>query len=361
MPASFVFFAYLSAQFWAAIRHSQHGFATHPLPSAGRYTSDMNFSRFPALATLIFCGLPPLAAQVSPPASQPATQQAPLQAPLQIAITFDDLPAHGPLPPGEFRPEPIRSILKTLKAERLPPVYGFVNGFRVAEYPYQIELLREWIASGNALGSHTWSHPALDKMSAKKYIANIAENEPLLKKVDPHGDWHWFRYPYLEEGNTLEKRDAVRGYLFDHQYKIADVTLDFGDYLWNDTYARCAVRHDETSIASLHDSYLATADEYITYSRTLSQRLYGRDIPYVLLLHVGAFDARMLPDLIALFRRRGFQFVTLPQAESDAAYSVDPKVAYPGGGLLIELTASARNVNTPDASEPEAQLNRMCR
>ena len=107
------------------------------------------------------------------------------QAPLQVAFTFDDLPAHGPLPPGEYRPEPIRSIIKTLKTEHMPPVYGFVNGFRTAEYPYQTELLREWIASGNPLGNHTWSHPSLDKSSAKKYIHNIAENEPLLQKIDP--------------------------------------------------------------------------------------------------------------------------------------------------------------------------------
>jgi peptidoglycan/xylan/chitin deacetylase (PgdA/CDA1 family) len=279
---------------------------------------------------------------------------------LKVAFTFDDLPAHGPLPPGEFRPQPIRSILATLKTEHMPPVYGFVNGFRVAEYPYQIELLREWIASGNPLGNHTWSHPALDQSSAAKYIANIAEGEPLLREVDPRGDWHWFRYPYLEEGNTLAKREAVRGYLLAHDYRIAEVTIDFGDYMWNDAYARCAARRDEAAIRSLHDSYLATAAEYIGYSHRLSKQLYGRDIPYVLLLHVGAFDARMLPELIALFRTRGFQFVTLPQAESDPVYSVDPKVAYPGGGLLLELVAAERKANTPDASEPEKQLDTMC-
>ena len=281
--------------------------------------------------------------------------------PQQIAFTFDDLPAHGPLPPGEFRPRPIRSILATLKAERMPPVYGFVNGFRVARYPYQIELLREWIAAGNPLGNHTWSHPELDKLSAARYIANIAENEPLLRKVDPAGDWHWFRYPFLEEGNTLAKREAVRGYLFAHGYRVADITMDFQDYLWNDVYARCSARKDEAAIASLHESYLATAAEYITYARTLSQRLYHRDIPYVLLLHVGAFDARMLPDLIALFRSRGFEFVTLPQAESDPVYSIDPKVAYPGGGLLTELASAGSNVDIPDASEPDKQLDAMCR
>jgi len=223
------------------------------------------------------------------------------------------------------------------------------------------ELLREWISSGNPLGNHTWSHPSLDKSTATQYIHNIAENEPLLEKVDPAGDWHWFRYPYLEEGDTLAKRDAVRDYLLGHHYKIAEVNLDFGDYMWNDAYARCAAKKDLTAIASLHDSYLATADEYITYSRTLSQRLYGRDIPYVLLLHVGAFDAKMLPELIGLFRKRGFEFVSLPKAEADPAYSVDPKVAYPGGGLLMELLASTRKVDMPNATQPEDELAKMCR
>ena len=82
----------------------------------------------------------------------------------------------------------------------------------------------------------------------------------------------------------------------------------------------------------------------------------------MLLLHVGAFDAKMLPELVALYRKRGFQFVTLPQAEADPAYSADPAIAYPGGGLLMELEAARRNVALPTgASEPEAELDKMCR
>lgn len=287
--------------------------------------------------------------------------QQPANSSLQVAFTFDDLPAHGPLPPGEFRPAPIRSILATLKREQMPPTYGFVNGFRMVKYPYQVKLLREWHAAGNPLGNHTWSHPELDKSTAAKYEANIARNEPTLRLVDPDGDWHWFRYPFLEEGETVEKREAVRGWLTAHHYRIAEVSIDFQDYMWNDTYARCAEQHNTAAIASLHDSYLESADQFITFSRGLSQNLYGRDIPYVLLLHVGAFDAKMLPELIALFRRRGFQFVTLPQAESDPAYSLDPDIPFPGGGLLLELQATQRM--TPQPAVPpdrEAQLNALC-
>ncbi len=40
-------------------------------------------------------------------------------------------------------------------------------------------------------------------------------------------DWHWFRYPFVHQGDTIEKRRAVRTYLREHGYKIAEVTLDF--------------------------------------------------------------------------------------------------------------------------------------
>ena len=53
----------------------------------------------------------------------------------QMAVTFDDLPAHGPMPPGMTRVEIAQSILETLKQERMPPVYGFVNGGRAEEDP----------------------------------------------------------------------------------------------------------------------------------------------------------------------------------------------------------------------------------
>jgi peptidoglycan/xylan/chitin deacetylase (PgdA/CDA1 family) len=279
----------------------------------------------------------------------------------QVAFTFDDLPAHGPLPPGEARPAVVKSILATLKAEHMPPVYGFVNGYRLRDFPYQIEILRDWHNAGEPLGNHTYSHPGLDNTPAKAFIEDIAKNEAVLKKVDPGGDWRWFRYPYLDEGNTLAKRREVRAYLAANNYQVAEVTMDFEDYLWNEPYARCMTKHDQKAVASLEKSYLGVASEFIDVFRGLSKQLYGHDIPYVLLMHAGAFDAKMLPQLIALFRSKGFQFVTLQQAEQDPAYRFDPNIGYPGGGTLQELVAKVKGVNFPDNTKPYKQLDKMCR
>jgi peptidoglycan/xylan/chitin deacetylase (PgdA/CDA1 family) len=174
-------------------------------------------------------------------------------------------------------------------------------------------------------------------------------------------DWHWFRYPYLHEGGTLEKRRAVRAWLSEHGYRAAEVNMDFGDYLWNDPYARCMVKHDDASIRKLHDSYLATADEYIGVFRKLSQMAYGREVKYILLMHIGAFDAKMLPELLELYRKRGFTFISLQEAEQDPIYKDDPDVASVGGGTQLEQMMDARKLEYPAYTKPFKELENTCK
>ncbi len=279
----------------------------------------------------------------------------------QMAITFDDLPAHGTLPKGETRLEIAESILATLKKEQMPPVYGFINAAGVAKLPNEEAVLKAWRAAGEPLGSHTWSHPDLDKLTVEQFETEIEKNEPMLQKYMDGADWHWFRYPFLHEGETLEKRRAIRAWLTGHGYKVAEVNMDFGDYLWNDPYARCVAKHDEAAIQRLHDTYLATAEQYTGVFRELSQMVYGRDVKYVLLMHIGAFDAKMLPELLAMYRGKGFTFVSLPEAESDTAYKDDPDIAEKSGGAELELMMEKKKLKFPKNGKPEAELQGMCR
>jgi peptidoglycan/xylan/chitin deacetylase (PgdA/CDA1 family) len=279
----------------------------------------------------------------------------------QVAFTFDDLPAHGPLPTGQTRLQIANSILTTLHDQHIPQVYGFVNGAKLEEAPDDLAVLKAWRAAGQPLGSHTYSHPALNDLTPAEFESEIAKNEPLLSTLMAGQDWRWFRYPFLWEGETLEKRRAVRAYLQQNGYQVAQVSLDFEDYLWNAPYARCVDKHDDKAIDSLRATYLSTADQYITVFRDVTHTLYGRDVPYVLLLHIGTFDAKMLPDLIALFRSRGFTFTTLPEAMKDPVYREDPDIALKYGGAFQEQIVAARHIKFPSNSKPYKQLEATCR
>jgi len=279
----------------------------------------------------------------------------------QMAITFDDLPAHGEKPAGMTRLDIASSILDTIRREHLPAVYGFVNGVRIEQDPAAESVLKAWRDAGQPLANHTWSHPNLDTMTPEAFEADILKNEPLLEKYMAGQDWHWLRYPFLHEGDTVEKRRVVEAWLNEHHYQTAEVSMDFEDYLWNSPYARCLAKGDTAAIQKLHDSYLATADQYLTLFRTLSKTLYGRDVKYVLLMHVGAFDAKMFPELLALYRTRGFSFITLPEAIQDPIYADDPDIGVKGGGAIQELMMAKRKLKFPPNSKPYAELEATCR
>jgi peptidoglycan/xylan/chitin deacetylase (PgdA/CDA1 family) len=278
----------------------------------------------------------------------------------QIAFTWDDLPAHSALPSGETRVEIGRKIVAAMKDAHMPPVYGFVNGVFTEQEPLSTPMLKEWHDAGLPLGNHTWSHMNLNTHSLAEWEADTLKNEALLKSYMGNEDWHWLRYPNLTEGDTPQKREDARKFLAEHGYKVAAVTMSFGDYLYNGPHARCVAKKDEASIAQLEASYLAAAAATIDYTRAMSKALYGRDIPYVLLMHVGALDARMLPRLLALYRDRGFSFVSLQDAEKDPFYKNDLDLSLPAVPDSLEEAMRARNLPLPKRPAPTIDLNTLC-
>ena len=278
-----------------------------------------------------------------------------------VAITFDDLPAHGPLPPGETRVGVAAKILRALGNAGLPPTYGFVNGVRLDEQPADAAVLQAWRSAGNPLGNHGWSHMNLNQSSLEDAERDVVRNEPVLARWVRDEEWHWFRYPFLAEGETEAKRAQFRGFLAQHGYRVAAVTMTFGDYLWNEPYARCKAKGDAAAIALLESSYLAAADQSADYYRGLSQSLYQRDIPYVLLMHVGAFDAEMLPKLLSLYRAKGFEFVTLEQAERDEFYRESTDLRLAPVPQMLEGAIRERHLPLPAHDSPSIQLDSLCR
>jgi peptidoglycan/xylan/chitin deacetylase (PgdA/CDA1 family) len=311
-----------------------HGLKNHPLPLP------LAWSLFFFLAL----ALPPLC---------PAQQ---------VAITFDDLPAHGPLPAGVAREEVTRKILAAFKEAKVPEVYGFINAGKLQTHPEDIKVLQLWREAGQPLANHTYDHISLNGNPLSAFEENVAKDEATLQELMGKNDWHWFRYPYLDEGDTLEKRRAARAYLKDRGYRIAQVSLDFEDYAWNGPYVRCSEKKDEKAIVWLKKSYLNTATEYMNLGQQLSQQLFGRNIKHILLMHVGAFDAEMLPQLLAQMKQQGFKFITLKEAESDPVYEIDPDIVRKEGSPVLEQIMDARHLPLPPhAEKPMKELQEVCR
>jgi peptidoglycan-N-acetylglucosamine deacetylase len=279
-----------------------------------------------------------------------------------LAITFDDLPLNGSLPPGVTRVQTAENVIAILKTRRLPPVYGFINAKKLEGNEDGAEALKLW-AAAEPVGNHTYAHMDLEQNTSEAFEREIDENEPALELLskDEKDNWRWFRYPYLHEGDTVDKRRAVRAYLKAHGYRIAQVTLDWEDYLWNTAYARCVAKNDQKSIEWLHSSYLTTASEFLDLGREQAKLIYGREISYVLLMHLGAYSSTILPDALDLLKKKGFKLVTLEEAQSDAAYESDPDVGLHDAGTLLDQMMQVKGIKEPEhAEKPYKQIEGIC-
>lgn len=280
----------------------------------------------------------------------------------EVALTFDDLPVHGPLPVGMTRLEIASSVIRSLQAAHAPPSYGFVNAKSLEQEPSSVAVLEAWRAAQFPLGNHTFSHMDLSTNSAEGFEQDLIADESILKKYMGSEDWHWLRFPFLDEGDGLAKHRALQAFLEEHGYRVAEVTLSFGDYAYSVPYARCLAKSDQQGLGQLKQSYLDAAAQSLEQGRALSVELFGRDIKHVMLLHIGSIEAVMLPQLLELLKQRGFTLVTLAQAESDPAYSMHPDPPDHWNGTFLEQMMRARHLAMPkDSTDWLSKLDAVCR
>lgn len=280
---------------------------------------------------------------------------------IEVAITVDDLPSSGVVAEGSSRIKIAQKMIDALKDAGISGVYGFANGKGVKESQEYKDVLKLWKQSGHRIGNHTFGHSDLGKETAEEFIKDIQENENIYKRIISDKEFKVFRFPFLQEGDTHEKRQKVRNYLFKNHYKIAEVSLDFEDWAWNLPYARCTKKKDIKSLSWLKESYLQHALRRLDFVKDISQRLYHRGIKYILLIHIGDVDAAFLKDLIKAYKAIGVKFISLDAAMKDPVYSIDPNFVAPVGKIYLLQHAEAKLLMTPDKfPTPKKELEALC-
>jgi peptidoglycan/xylan/chitin deacetylase (PgdA/CDA1 family) len=284
-----------------------------------------------------------------------------------IALTFDDLPAHGPTLPGQSYLDIHRQILDTLSAHHVPRVYGFINGAGIETHADGRQVLELWRDAGHPLGNHTWSHPDIGQVGAAAAIREIDRNDQLLAELmgdspEARHARRVFRYPFLHQGRDRQTLDAVRAHLAEQGYRIAEVSVDFGDWAYNGPFARCSAAHADSTIATLRWNYTHRGLEFLDWSQAASRVIWGRQIPHIVLLHSGAFDAVMLDELLTSYEQKGARWITLDEALADPAYQEDVRVPSPNQGTLLEQRIERDAPATPPYHiQSDTLLRHICR
>ena len=228
----------------------------------------------------------------------------------EVALTIDDLPFVGSNnnDPGNIKRsrERFLSILQSLNENHVPAT-GFIIAHAIGTG--QWELLEEFRNAGYELGNHTYSHANLNHMSAQKYIAEIARADQILAPIMTTPKY--FRYPYLAEGKGEVKKE-VQNYLIQQQYVIAPVTIDSKDYQFNGRLLHIPWRVRKQHLNEIKQQYLN-----FIWKQTLRAAKNHPGKKQILLVHSNLLNSLFLGDVIQMYKKNGYKFITLGEALQD--------------------------------------------
>ena len=269
-----------------------------------------------------------------------------------VALTVDDLPVgRGHRLPWMQRVT--RDLLAQIDTAGVPAI-GFVNEGKLAvdgEVEARTALLQAWVDAGHDLGNHTYSHRSLFDTPLDTVQADVLRGQRVTDRLlAARGDAvRYFRHPYLNTGPDGATRDAFAAWLGTQGLIVAPVTHDNAEYVYALAYDRALEAGDAALQGRIADAYVAYMDTTAAYFEALSRDLFGREPAQVLLVHANALNADHLTDLVAMYRRRGYRFVTLGEALADPAYASEDGYAGRAGVSWLQRWALTRGMRlTPE-------------
>ena len=249
----------------------------------------------------------------------------------KISFSFDD---------GSIRDFPNhknsdwnQQLLKNLKKNELKAIL-YVKGSGLDNKKGEA-IIKSWNESGHLIGNHTYSHPNYNKTSFKQFKREFLKNDSLINTYSNYTKL--FRFPYLKEGNTIQKRDDFRAFLKTEKYKIGHVTIDASDWYVDSRLTKKLKENPTADISGFKQYYIQHLFERAQYYDSLSVDLTGRQINHNLLLHHNLSASLFLDDLIQHFKNQGWEVVDVDKAYRDEFYKQVPQTIPAGESLVWAL------------------------
>jgi len=262
-------------------------------------------------------------------ASKPASAGSPRP---QLALTMDD----PTLTLGSVVrwQEANSRILKAISSKNVRAAL-FVCGMRVDDAE-GAKLLSGWDDAGHLICNHSYSHKFYgERTSYADFAVDFLKNEKVIAPY--HNRTALFRYPFLKEGDTADKRDRFRALLKERGYRVGHVTIDASDWYVSQRFVDRVGKQPTATVAPYRDYLAAHLLDRAAFYRQLALDVLGRDIRHTLLVHFNPLNAFVLGDVMNAFEAAGWQWIDASLAFEDPVCRSEPKTVPAGKSLVWAL------------------------
>jgi peptidoglycan-N-acetylglucosamine deacetylase len=280
----------------------------------------------------------------------------------RVAITMDD-PNTGDTPLMTWQ-ERNDAILRTLKIHDLQAAL-FVCGKRI-ETDSGKALLESWNNAGHWICNHSYAHNYFHgaKVTLEHTAKDFLHCDSLINTYSMFKKF--YRYPFLKEGNTIDKRDGFRNTLASYGYRNGYVTIDASDWYIDSRLIDSLKKNPSLDYTPFKEFYLQHFYERAQFYNDLALKVTGRQITHTLLIHHSLLNALFLDDLINMFIEKGWEVVDVGKAYyMDSIYNEQTDILPAGESLIWALAKQSGKYESilrypgEDGSYEEQKFNKF--
>ncbi len=254
----------------------------------------------------------------------------------RIALSFDDAPrVDGAIFSGEQR---TTALIKALQSAATGPVVFFVKTAHLS-MTKGVARIERYAEAGHLIANHTHSHAWLSRTDTDDYIADFDYAETLLAAFSNRRAW--MRFPYLDEGTRLAKRDAVRFALNERGLANGYVTVDNYDWYLDQQWQAAVRAGRSVDRKALRDAYVDLLLGAVSFYDDIATNTFGRSPAHILLLHENDMAAMFIGDLVAALRARGWTIISPDEAYRDPLNAMIPQTLINRQGRVAALAVDA--------------------
>lgn len=249
----------------------------------------------------------------------------------EVAITIDDFNLSNSTGMAPLKRN--AEILAALKKNQVQAI-GFVTTKYLSD-PSALKAVKDWSSAGHIIGNHTENHWKYSDKTFSEFSADVLLADKTLQQFSTFQKI--FRFPYLKEGDSVEKRDKMRSFFLENNYKNGHVSIDASDWYINMRLLEKIQAGNIVDYEKYRTFYLKHIWDRSEYYSKLAQKTLGKDIKHTVLLHHNLTTALFLDDLIKMYKKKGWKVIDAEVAFIDPIYKRSPKNIPAGESLVWAL------------------------
>ncbi|CAN5840886.1 hypothetical protein BH20ACI4_BH20ACI4_26490 [soil metagenome] len=243
----------------------------------------------------------------------------------KLAVGFVSIPTNRQSKADKSFDETPRLLIEKLNRHKVPAI-GFVNGSLVTDgekiYDQKADVIRLWRDAGLEVGIGNYKHIWFYDTPFDEYAAGVEKNAEITNRIlsEKNQQVKYLSYPFLNTGKTNEDHQRFEAWLEARNLDSVKYTVDNSEWMYSWAYDLAREANDTGKMIEIRADFLKYMSEMFDHYERYSQEMFGRDINQTMVLTPSRLVADTADELFGMLEKRGYEFVSMTEAQTDNAY-----------------------------------------